>query len=190
MKVLKIPENGEKRYVISILKIIACIHEKYPGLEVQNLGETDLIVTYEMQKTPSKWVHVSVEFVGYQIISGLVFNVITNPQITAVAPVSGLAGNDVTITGQNFYGSDENLGNVHVFFDDYEAVVTSVNSGQIKVQSPVPDAYVSNGYLDINKVTVKYDGREDLVLGDGSASIYQIQLPKVTSVSRCFTGGV
>ena len=59
MKVLKIPENGEKRYVISILKIIACIHEKYPGLEVQNLGETDLIVTYEMQKTPSKWVHVA-----------------------------------------------------------------------------------------------------------------------------------
>ena len=59
MKVLKIPENGENRYVISILKIIACIHEKYPGLEVQNLGETDLIVTYEMQKTPSKWVHVA-----------------------------------------------------------------------------------------------------------------------------------
>lgn len=56
---MKIPENGEKRYVISILKIIACIHEKYPGLEVQNLGETDLIVTYEMQKTPSKWVHVA-----------------------------------------------------------------------------------------------------------------------------------
>lgn len=133
-------------------------------------------------------VNVSVEFVGYQIISGLVFNVITNPQITAVAPVSGLAGNDVTITGQNFYGSDENLGNVHVFFDDYEAVVTSVNSGQIKVQSPVPDAYVSNGYLDINKVTVKYDGREDLVLGDGSASIYQIQLPKVTSVSPVSLG--
>ena len=50
MKVLKIPENGEKRYVISILKIIACIHEKYPGLEVQNLGEMDLIVTYEMQE--------------------------------------------------------------------------------------------------------------------------------------------
>ena len=45
--------------MISILKIIACIHEKYPGLEVQNLGETDLIVTYEMQKTPSKWVHVA-----------------------------------------------------------------------------------------------------------------------------------
>ena len=59
MKVLKIPENGEKLYVISILKIIACIHEKYPGLEVQNLGETDLNVTYEMQKTPSKWVHVA-----------------------------------------------------------------------------------------------------------------------------------
>lgn len=133
-------------------------------------------------------VNVSVEFVGYQIISGLVFNVIANPQITAVAPVSGLAGNDVVITGQNFYGADENLSNVHVFFDDYEAVVTSVNSGQIKVQSPVPDSYVSDGYLDINKVMVKYDGREDLVLGDGSASIYQILLPKVTSVSPVSLG--
>ena len=26
LKILKIPENGQKRYVISILKIIACIH--------------------------------------------------------------------------------------------------------------------------------------------------------------------
>ncbi len=58
MKILKIPEHGEKRYVISVLKIIACIHQKYPRLEIQNLGEKDLIVTYEMQKTPSKWLHV------------------------------------------------------------------------------------------------------------------------------------
>lgn len=31
LKILKIPENGQKRYVISILKIIACIHAQYPG---------------------------------------------------------------------------------------------------------------------------------------------------------------
>ena len=32
LKILKIPENGQKRYVISILKIIACIHAQYPGV--------------------------------------------------------------------------------------------------------------------------------------------------------------
>ena len=42
LKILKIPDNGKQRFVISILKIIACIHEKYPGLEVQNLGEQDM----------------------------------------------------------------------------------------------------------------------------------------------------
>lgn len=40
LKILKIPENGKQRYVVSILKIIACIHEKYPGLDIQNLGES------------------------------------------------------------------------------------------------------------------------------------------------------
>ena len=76
MKVLKIPENGEKRYVISILKIIACIHEKYPGLEVQNLGETDMIVTYEDQKTPSyAWHLTKTAFVTAVTFCGAAFSI-------------------------------------------------------------------------------------------------------------------
>lgn len=47
LKILSIPETGHHRYVISILKIIACIHEKYPMLEIQSLGEPDIILTYE-----------------------------------------------------------------------------------------------------------------------------------------------
>lgn len=58
LKILKIPNEGKQRFVISILKIIACIHEKYPGLEVQNLGEQDIIITYEDQKTPGMFLHV------------------------------------------------------------------------------------------------------------------------------------
>ena len=79
MKVLKIPENGEKRYVISILKIIACIHEKYPGLEVQNLGETDMIVTYEDQKTPSyAWHLTKTAFVTAVTFCGAAFSIMGN----------------------------------------------------------------------------------------------------------------
>lgn len=58
LKILKIPDQGKQRFVISILKIIACIHEKYPGLEIQNMGEQDIIITYETQKTPGMFIHV------------------------------------------------------------------------------------------------------------------------------------
>ena len=59
LRILKIREEKEQRYVISVLKIIACIHEQYPRLEIQNLGETDMIVTYEDQKTPSYAWHLT-----------------------------------------------------------------------------------------------------------------------------------
>ena len=54
LKFLKIPDTGKHRYVVSVLKIIECIHKEYPTLEVQNLGSTDIIVTYEgtKQKNP------------------------------------------------------------------------------------------------------------------------------------------
>lgn len=58
LKILKIPEGKKQRFVISILKIIACIHEKYPGLEIQNMGEQDIIITYEEQKTPGIFMHI------------------------------------------------------------------------------------------------------------------------------------
>lgn len=53
LKILKIPEKGQHRFVISILKIISLIHEKYSGLAIQNMGEADIIITYEDQKTPN-----------------------------------------------------------------------------------------------------------------------------------------
>ena len=59
MKILKFKKTGNQRCVISVLKIIACIHGQYPDMEVQNLGETDMIVTYEDQKTPSYAWHLT-----------------------------------------------------------------------------------------------------------------------------------
>lgn len=53
LEILKFPRNKYQRTVVSILKIIERIHEKYPTLEIQNLGYTDIIVSYENQKTPN-----------------------------------------------------------------------------------------------------------------------------------------
>ena len=51
IKIMKMQEKNGQRKVISILKIIKLIHEIYPNMDVQNLGETDIIVTYEEQKS-------------------------------------------------------------------------------------------------------------------------------------------
>lgn len=59
IKILKMPKKKHHRMVISVLKIIECIHEQYPGIDIQNLGETDIIVTYEQQDTPGKIFHIS-----------------------------------------------------------------------------------------------------------------------------------
>lgn len=46
------------RHVVSILRIIELIHREYPEVEVQNMGEPDIIVTYELQKNAGKATHV------------------------------------------------------------------------------------------------------------------------------------
>ncbi len=63
-KVLKFAEQPGKhsqhnnsRTVVSVLKLIECIHEQYPGMSVQNLGAQDIIVTYENQQTAGQFVH-------------------------------------------------------------------------------------------------------------------------------------
>lgn len=60
IKLVKFSEQGKKqqRIVVSVLKIIACIHEQYPNLDIQNLGETDIILTHENQNTPGNVVHL------------------------------------------------------------------------------------------------------------------------------------
>lgn len=57
IRLLKIQAAQKHRYVVSVLKIIECIHQVYPNLDVQNMGETDIIITYEDQKTPGRLVH-------------------------------------------------------------------------------------------------------------------------------------
>lgn len=74
VKVLKIPEKGQHRFVVSILKIIECIHKEYPNLEIQNLGSGDMIVTYEMQNKNNKiWQWSKVALVALTTFFGAAF---------------------------------------------------------------------------------------------------------------------
>ena len=76
VKILKLHGNREQRYVVSVLEIIACIHAAYPEVEVQNLGEADIIVTYENQKTPPYLWHIlTVAVVAAIIFFGSAFSI-------------------------------------------------------------------------------------------------------------------
>ena len=50
LRIIKFTKPGQQRCVISILRVIERIHEEYPRLQIENMGETDIIVTYEDQR--------------------------------------------------------------------------------------------------------------------------------------------
>lgn len=86
LRILKIPEIGQHRFVLSILKIIECIHQEFPGLQVQNEGEIDLIVTYEKQEKPNMLYHWGkVAVIGGITFLGAAFSIMS-------------FNNDVTLT--------------------------------------------------------------------------------------------
>lgn len=78
LRVFRFRNPKERRRVLSILKIIECIHAKYPNLDVQNLGNSDVIVTLENQKTPGMFTHwLKVIVVVAITFTGAAFSIMT-----------------------------------------------------------------------------------------------------------------
>ena len=76
LKIVRFKKSGRQRCVVSLLKIIACIHGKFPQADIQNLGETDIIVTYEDQKTPAfAWHIIKTVFVAAVTFFGAAFSI-------------------------------------------------------------------------------------------------------------------
>ena len=76
LRIVKLKKTGQQRCVISILKIIERIHEEYPGIQIENMGETDIIVTYEDQKTPPMaWHILKTAFVATVTFFGAAFSI-------------------------------------------------------------------------------------------------------------------
>lgn len=76
IRLLHIKKTGQQRYVVSVLKIISLIHEKYPDIIVENLGEADIIITYEEQKGKGKvWHIVKAAFVAAVTFCGAAFSI-------------------------------------------------------------------------------------------------------------------
>lgn len=76
MKIMRFKEGGRQRKVLSVLKIIEAIHGECPQAEVQNMGETDIIITYEPKKPSSPAMHVlKAAFAGIVLFCGSAFSI-------------------------------------------------------------------------------------------------------------------
>lgn len=73
-KLLTISNQSKQRFVVSILKIIERIHNEFPNLEIQNVGATDIIVTYDGTKQKNRlWEACQVTFVVFACFLGAAF---------------------------------------------------------------------------------------------------------------------
>lgn len=76
MKILKIQAEKSNRYIFSVMKVIELIHEIYPNLEIQNLGEPDFIVEYESPEyARDRWSIVKVTLLCITIFIGSAFSI-------------------------------------------------------------------------------------------------------------------
>ena len=104
IKIYKMPQNQNHRIVISVLKIIESIHEQYPGIDVQNLGETDIIITYEQQNTMSKLMHIiKTIFVSVIVFCGAAFAIMAFNNDASVTDIFSQI--EQFVTGQPEYES-------------------------------------------------------------------------------------
>ncbi|MEE1086749.1 MAG: stage V sporulation protein AA [Schaedlerella sp.] len=104
IKIYKMPQNKNHRIVVSVLKIIETIHSQYPEVDVQNLGETDIIITYEQQNTKGKLFHiVKAAFVSAITFCGAAFAIMAFNNDASVTDIFSQI--ERFVTGQENYES-------------------------------------------------------------------------------------
>ena len=76
-KFLEISQNPGNKTVVSVLAVIQKIHEIYPELEIENLGEPDFIVGLKPKETAKPLEIIKVILVCLVIFFGAVFAMMT-----------------------------------------------------------------------------------------------------------------
>lgn len=78
MKFFEFKDDKHKDYVFSILKVIEFIQGVYPDVTINNLGETDFIVSLEDKKLENMaWSTIKAVFVSMIIFVGAAFAIMT-----------------------------------------------------------------------------------------------------------------
>ena len=163
LTLLQISSGGKHRYVVSILKIIEKIQEAYPNAEIENLGEVDLIITYEEKKTPNKFLYgmkiaivLSITFVGAAFSIMTFNNDVDVPKLFSqiYEQVMGVPKNGFSIL-ELTYSIGITLG-ILVFFNHFGKKRFSVDPTPIEVEMRSYENEIQNALIQ----TYEREGRE------------------------------
>lgn len=151
-------KNG-KRCVISALMVIQKIHEVYPELDVQNVGEPDFIVSYQTKKTPPLVEKLKVFFVCMVVFFGSVFSMMSfNEDVSTLDSfrkvymwVMGTPPQGVTIL-EITYSLGVSIG-IIVFFNHFGKAYLTDEPSPVEVE-------MSEYEKQINTTLIQHRGRE------------------------------
>lgn len=163
IKTLKLDNpTGHKpgRHVMSVMEIITQIHRIYPSLEVNNIGESDFIITYEKPKQPSQafsWLKTI--FVCFLSFFGAGFSIMTFNNDVSITKLfaqlyeqfTGTISDGFTIL-EISYSIGLGLG-IIIFFNHF--------AGKKLTADPTPMEVQMRTYEDdINKALIESSNRE------------------------------
>lgn len=76
-KLFSMDEKKNRRRIVSVLYVIQKIHEIYPELEVENVGETDFVISYHQSKQSAVLEKLKIAFVSLISFFGSMFAMMT-----------------------------------------------------------------------------------------------------------------
>lgn len=78
LKVYQFHKNSEKRQIISILKVIEILQKEFPGILIENVGETDIVVERVKEKGSMQKANVfKIAFVCLVCFFGTAFTIMS-----------------------------------------------------------------------------------------------------------------
>ena len=76
VKVLRIPDDKHNRQIVSVMKVMELIIKEYPSLQIDNIGETDFVITYRVKKNiPKVYIFLKVAFICAILFFGAAFSI-------------------------------------------------------------------------------------------------------------------
>lgn len=76
IKILHMSAGERNRQVVSVMKVMKLILKECPTLQIDNLGETDFVVTYDGKRNVSQfWIYVKVTFICTILFCGAAFSI-------------------------------------------------------------------------------------------------------------------
>ncbi len=167
VKLLRIPDDKHNRQVVSVMKVMELILNECPSLQIDNIGETDFVVTYKVQKNiPKAYVFLKVAFVCAILFFGAAFSIMAFNEDAGVTDmfkkfytlITGAQSDGFTVI-EFSYSLGLSVG-IITFYNHF---------GKVKItKDPTPIEVEMRTYEDeINTVLVEAANRQQSHAGDG-----------------------